>query len=90
MQIDNYDFKSELSCPISADQGYYNKILNIRNKLHPVYIPDLLYLLNKNRQARNVVQGKDIVVVLGISGAGKSTLIQLMLGYTLQKKKGSN
>ena len=55
MKIDNYDFKSELSCPISADQGYYNKILNIRNKLHPVYIPDLLHLLNKNRQARNVV-----------------------------------
>ena len=49
MKIDGYDFKSELASPISANQGYYNKILNIRNKLHPVYIPDLLYLLNKNK-----------------------------------------
>jgi hypothetical protein len=55
MKIDSNDFKSELATQISANQGYYNKILNIRNKLHPVYIPDLFYLLNKNRQARNVV-----------------------------------
>jgi hypothetical protein len=47
MKIDSFDFKSEVASPISA--GYYNKILNIRNKLHPVYIPDLLYLLNKNK-----------------------------------------
>ena len=49
MKIDNYDFKYELASPVSATQGFYNKILNIRNKLHSVYIPDLLYLLNKNK-----------------------------------------
>lgn len=46
-----------------------------------------MYLLEKNKAAKNVVHDKDIIVILGISGAGKSTLVQMMLEYELVVKK---
>lgn len=46
-----------------------------------------MYLLEKNKAAKNVVGEKDIIVILGISGAGKSTLVQMMLEYELILKK---
>lgn len=72
------------------DQDYYSKIINVRSKVHPIYIPDLVYLLEKNREAKSVVEGKDIVVILGVSGAGKSTLVQMMLEYELILKNSDN
>lgn len=70
-----------------ARDKYYNRILKIRSKIHPVFIPELSSLLKKSRRAKDVIKGKDTIVLLGSSGAGKSTTIQVLLGYKLQKGK---
>jgi GTPase SAR1 family protein len=68
----------------------YNKILNIRSRIHPIFVPELSALLNKSKKARGALQGKDAVVLLGSSGAGKTTMIQVLLGYPQKLGKDSN
>jgi flagellar biosynthesis GTPase FlhF len=60
--------------------SYYNKILRIRRKIHPIYIPNLNEKINIDN---GVVAGKDIIAFMGDTGAGKTTIIQIILGYKL-------
>lgn len=75
---------------LQKEENYYSKILNIRLKIHPIFIPELKSMINKNTNTGKIIRGKDLIVILGVSGAGKSTLTQFLFGYKLieRKRKG--
>ena len=72
-------FTKENDLPIVR---YLNELLK---KFRSLNVAEIQRLVGKAREASDLIQNKDVVLLIGTTGSGKSTTIQFLAGATMKK-----
>ena len=68
-----------------AKKSFKNWKGNIINVIRPMNLAFVRELLLKAQKVEHTIQGKDVVLLLGVTGAGKSTTVNFLAGKEMQE-----